>query len=361
VSRAAALLASVADRVVLAAPGNASAPAFEQIAAAGFRLERVGIQAEDYALVDRLAQDFPPAGLPDVLADADRQVKPIEGVLGGRARGYMWREADNRTRHWFPQGICGSADSSEDGLVHGRELHCVSWYSKRGEGARLSFVHAGPGAPSGYRHVLLVRPDAGGGFAPVRVHAGGIAWVGRFVYVADTWHGIRVFDTERILRVPDRHLEAARHYRYVLPQVGAYESTGDRLSFSFLSLDRSAPATLVAGEYRRSAGARIVQWPIDLAGGLLSAQQASSAYRSPVDRLQGATIVGGELLASSSRRGGRLYAGRPGERARRYVWWPFLPEDVYFSTRTAELYSVTEDPGRRMVFGVPLARLGITL
>ena len=68
----------------------------------------------------------------------------------------------------------------------------MSWYSKRGEGARVSFVHAGPGAPSGYRHVLLVRPSAGGGFALVKVHAGGIAWAGRLLYVADTRHGIRV-------------------------------------------------------------------------------------------------------------------------------------------------------------------------
>jgi hypothetical protein len=357
----AALLAAAADRVVLAAPGNTSAPGFEQVPAEGFRVERAGLQAEDYALVDRLAQDFPPATLTDVLAAADRQVTPVEGLLGGRGRGYMWRDDDDRTQDWFPQGISGSADSGENGLVHGREVHCVSWYSKRGEGARLSFVHAGPGPPSGYRHVLLVRPRAGGGFAVVRVHAGGIAWVGRFVYVADTRHGIRVFDTERILRVPDQRLKAARRYRYILPQVGAYDSTGDRLRFSFLSLDRSAPATLVAGEYRKSAGARIVQWPIDLAGGLLTAEGASGAYRSPVDRLQGATTVGGELLASSSRRGGRLYAVRSGERARKYVWWPRLPEDVYLSARTAEIYSVTEDPGRRIVFGVPLARLGITL
>jgi len=73
VSRAVALLASVVDRVVLAAPGNTSAPGFEQIPAEGFHLERAGIQTEDYALVDRLAQDFPPASLTDVLADADRQ------------------------------------------------------------------------------------------------------------------------------------------------------------------------------------------------------------------------------------------------------------------------------------------------
>jgi hypothetical protein len=63
----------------------------------------------------------------------------------------------------------------------------------------VSFVdYARPVRPR-YRHVLLVEPyrDRAGNpsFRAVPVHAGGIAWYGHYLYVADTYAGFRVFDT----------------------------------------------------------------------------------------------------------------------------------------------------------------------
>lgn len=355
-SRAVALLASLGGRIATALPTDGSVGAFEPIGPEGFVLEKQGFDADSLGLTDQLARSFPPATLTEVLDHANREVRPFTQALGGRARGYRWDPEDNRTKGWYPQGITGSADAHESGSVAGREVHAVSWYSKRGLSARISFVDV---AARRYRHVLCVRPTGGEGFAPVKVHAGGIAWVGSLLYVADTRRGLRVFDTERVLRVPEARRGASHGYAYVVAQVGAYRSTGAELAFSFASLDRSAPSALVLGEYAKVPGGRVVRWPIDLSSCLLTSETAIEAHRAPVDRLQGATTVEAQMVASSSRRGGRLYVGRPGERSRGHAWWPFLPEDLYVSGAAGEVYSVTEEPGMRMVFGVAYAELGL--
>lgn len=112
-----------------------------------------------------------------------------------------------------------------------------------------------------YRHVLLVEPDATRGFKPVTNHAGGLAWVDSYLFVADTSRGVRVFDLSRILQVSSAAGCSARcgvssgvacayGYSYVLPQVGAYVfptglSSSCRPLFSFVALDRStSPPTL---------------------------------------------------------------------------------------------------------------------
>ena len=355
-ARAVALLAALGDRIAMALPGDDSVAAFEAVAAEGFVLERRGLDSESAAGADQVAAGCTAVGLDDVLAHADRETRPFAGALGGRAHGYTWNAEDGRTKDWWPQGITGSADAHGSGRVAGREVHAVSWYSKRGQGVRLSFVDVAAGR---YRHVLCVRTTGGQAFAPVKVHAGGIAWVENLMYVADTRHGLRVFDTDRVLRVPETLRGAAHGYAHVMPQVGAYLSTGGALSFSFVSLDRSGSAALVVGEYEKAPGGRLVRWPIDLSSGLLASERATGAYRAPVDRLQGAASVADHVVASSSRRGGRLYVGRGRERSARHVWWPYLPEDLHLSTAAGELYSVTEAPGMRMVFGVRTAALGL--
>ncbi|MEJ7790265.1 MAG: hypothetical protein WKF29_10325 [Thermoleophilaceae bacterium] len=348
-------LGSLGDRAATALPARGTVAPFEPIAAERFVLEGQGF-AEGRAHGDELARGWPPASLAEVLECANRTTTVFPKVLGGRGHGYGWDREDDRTPHWYPQGITGSADADPSGLLTEREVHAVSWYSKRGHGARLSLVDV---AARRYRHVLCVRPTGGEGFEPVKVHAGGVAWVRNFIYVADTRRGLRVFDTQRILHVPERSREATHGYAYLMPQVGAFRSTGAALLFSFTSLDRSEPATLAVGEYTRGRGGQVVRWPIDLATGLLTSEKAIEAHRAPVDRLQGVASVAGHLLASSSRRGGRLYVGRASEPLRRLVWWPFHPEDLYVSWPTDEIYSLTEDPGARMVMGVQFAELGL--
>ncbi len=267
----------------------------------GFVLGRQGIDAGGRAAADDLARAYPPVSLGEALDGADRHATGFEGALEGRARGYRWDAEDAETEDWYPQGVTGSSDADASGLVASREVHAASWYSKRGEGSRISFVDVGARR---YLHALLVRPTGGGSFALVKIHAGGIAWVGDLLYVADTVHGLRVFDASRLLRTPGGG--------HLMAQIGAYRDEGGGLTWSYVALDRTGSPGLLAGEYAKSPGRRVVRWPIDLSTGLLASHVATDAWRAPMDRLQGAVTHQGILIVSASRRGGRLYAGRPG-------------------------------------------------
>ncbi len=357
-------------------PERGASDGFTAISPAGFGLHREGLDEHSRELIGQLAQAHPPVGLAAVLDDADLVTTDAGervGDLGGRrSGGYGFAEQDQRTQAWFPQGLTGSADASPDGLLAGRRVQAVSWYSKRGEGVRVSFVDLDARPLPRYRHVLLVEPAGGSHFERVRIHAGGLAWIGDRLYVVDTHRGLRVFDTGRILRAADRGRSAARSpiarapdpilsaaagHRYLLPQAGAYLGTGlaEGLTFSFLFLDRTGPALLV-GEYRREPGGRIVRWPLDLDTGEL-APAATAVHAAPIDRVQGIATIDGHLLASCSRPRGRLFAGRPGEPVTGFGFWPRLPEDLHLAGGT--LFSLSEKPRRRAVFGVPLAILGL--
>lgn len=340
-------------------PNHGASSGFAAISPAGFGLRREGLDDRSRELVGELGQAHPPVGLAAVLDDADLVTtdagERVGDLSGWRSDGYGFAEPDNRTEAWFPQGLTGSADASPDGLMAGRRVQVVSWYSKRGEGVRVSFVDLDARPLPRYRHVLLVEPAGGSRFERVRIHAGGLAWVGDRLFVVDTRRGLRVFDTGRILRAADPL--AAGGHRYLLPQMGAYRASGraERLAFSYVFLDRADPALMI-GEYRREPGGRIVRWPLDLDTGELE-PAATGAHTVPVDRVQGIATVGGHLLASCSRPGGRLFAGRPGEPATGFGFWPRLPEDLHLAGD--RLFSLSEKPGRRAVFGVPLAALGL--
>jgi hypothetical protein len=206
--------------------------------------------------------------------------------------------------------------------------------------------------------VLLVEPDAAGGFDVVNSHAGGIAWYGNYLYVAQTGKGLRVFDMRRILRVPNP--DDALGYAFILPQVGLYKSTKKGLVFSFVSVDRGGPA-LVTGEYRKStAGGRIVRWPLDGASGLLKGGQAQAAYASPAGSMQGALALNGKLGASSSAGEGNpgvFTTGVPGKATVTRPWAAGV-EDVSYAPTSGRVYSLTEYPGARSVFGVSASSLG---
>jgi hypothetical protein len=340
-------------------PDHGASAGFAAIPHAGFELRSEGIDPPGGDLLGELAHGHGPVSLGEVLDDADLATTDAGervGDLGGRrSGGYAFAEQDQRTEAWFPQGLTGSADASADGLVGGRRVQLASWYSKQREGVRISFVDLDAHPVPRYRHVLLVKPAGGHRFERVRVHAGGIAWVGSRLFVADTNRGLRVFDTCAILRAADPR--AAGGHAYLLPQVGAYRASGlaEGLAFSYAFLDRPDRA-LVIGEYRRERGGRILRWPIDLDTGKL-APGASAAHAAPVDRVQGIATFRGHVVASCSRPGGRAFAGRPGEPARGLGFWPRLPEDLHVAGDT--LFSLSERPGRRAVFGVPLAAFGL--
>ncbi len=101
------------------------------------------------------------------------------------------------------------------GCIFGSRISVIDW-SDEGEG------------PPRYRHVLLVEPRRFLWFhrlRPVRVHAGGIVWYGKHLFVAGSSNGVRVFRLDDIVRVRNRL--RTKGYRYVLPQFTLYAAEHD--------------------------------------------------------------------------------------------------------------------------------------
>ncbi len=198
--------------------------------------------------VEPLGAVLPNRSIPDVVLDGNRAAStcspPVNpaGVVKVTAA-FCWQPGDNTTTEWVPQGITTTADSLPAGLYAGAKAIVVSWHQSGAvgldKGVRLAFVnYANPAAPK-YRHVLLVDPLRGADgrptFAPVQVHAGGIAWYGNYLYVVDTQGGLRVFEINRIWQVSTgsatkigRQPDGTYHafdYKYVIPQVFRYASS----------------------------------------------------------------------------------------------------------------------------------------
>ena len=315
---------------------------------------------------------------------------------------FCWDEGDSKVTYWQPQGITGSSDADDDGLWGENRVMLVSWYydlTGPDKGVRVSFLDV---ANRKYRHVLLVEPTrtTTPNYTAVPIHAGGLAWLGHYLYVADTAGGLRVFDVNRILEVSDTqdvigksgNAYYAYNYRYVLPQVASYgngqegecKPIATRLCYSSLSLDRSGtPDTLVVGEYRdgRSAdaavdGGRVVRYRVDattrlpvLTNGKAVAQDAVTVPRSNV---QGVQTWGDRyyLGRSSNRQHSWMHSGVTGGSTTTNSW-ALGGEDLYHEhgpgITAGKLWTVTEhawsvDGGtfldQRAIFAVPLADIG---
>lgn len=207
----------------------AGAATFKPISTDGLGLTKTGLDDAAYAQIAALEKTHPKASVGDVIASANRSVRPLGSAPALRAvknlqGGFRWNTGDDDVSYW---------------------------YSKNGKGARISFVIADKLSTAKYRHVLLVDRN----LKPITTHAGGIAWYGHYLYIAETHVGRRVFDLQHILKA------SVEGYAYALPQAGTFR-TASELTFSFVSVDR-ATASLLTGEYiAGKAGGRLAQWPL---------------------------------------------------------------------------------------------------
>lgn len=315
---------------------------------------------------------------------------------------WQWKPGDATTLKWRPQGITGSR---EEGSPERAAWLAVSWYglAERGNahrGARISLVDLQRGSPSHlqYRHVLLVQDARNidkpelfrlpaearryqqlGGFAPVPIHAGGIAWVGDRLYVADTTLGLRVFDLTRLHAVEADETQArcgaeggrmqAFNYAYVLPQVGYYRLSGTSPN-SFVSVGRGASGRcLWSGQYLKKDSKRtpsLFGWPLE-ASGAIDTARAPELFQpneggGPVFNMQGAYRAGGATWMTVTGRAeahgstARLVTQAPRKKGLRWRW-PHGAEDLYLAADTQILwclteYAASEGDGERVVFGV---------
>lgn len=376
------------------APPTSSAEGLVTLDRCAFALDRAATFDTLGPLVDALEATATPASLAEVLGDLNRTPVVIgAGAVPGDPPAvelaFRWEDEENDKETWIPQGITGSADASPTALVEGRRVLAVSFYwnddaapGQPHKGVRLALVDVtDPSAPA-YRFVLLVEPvdgPNGPDFKAIPIHAGGLAWVGERLYVADTGKGLRVFDTSRFLRVDTSQDEIgcasgtcrAGLYKYALPQVGSFarwSPCDPQPIFSFVALDRSTPELrLVTGEYCSGTACsaplagRALRFPVDPATGLLAGGGAgertfaSAAFYMGERQVQGAVSVGDTFLLSSSEpagSGGALY--RVTDAGRDTLGWVDTPEDVLVDHVHGQLFSLSEGLGERVVFGASL-------
>jgi len=364
--------------------GFAEGDGFAPVDRCAFALEESAGLGTPPALVTALEAITTKVTFAQVLADANRtatKTTSVPGNPGGVAYAFRWQSDDDASTAWIPQGITGTADADASGMVAGKSAVLVSFYDKAeggatNEGVRIAFVDTtSPNAPM-YRFALLVMPKGtpdAPSFDPVKIHAGGIAWFGSFLYVADTRHGFRVFDLRHILRVATDvgpfgctgTTCRAATYKYVLPQVGKYEITSACSPiFSFVSLDRSSdPPSLVSGEYCSTTACagplagRVHRWPLDPETGLLRSKTTfpTEAFLTSHKQVQGAASRDGTFYLSSSAPpggAGEIYrvAGSKSATSR----WSDTPEDLMVDHGSGWLWSLSEAPRERAVFAAKL-------
>lgn len=267
-------------------------------------------------------------GVDGVLASLDRRARRTVAPGLAVRRALTWDAADRRDPEWWPQGVAVSED-----------VLAVSWYSRTA--TRISFLDL---RTRRYTHAALVTPS----LEPVRVHAGGLAWVGSWLYVCATRRGLLACHLPDLARTPSLVLPVARTYR----------ATGD-LRFSFCS---SSPSSLVVGEYGSgSQSRRLARFPLDPDTGQLRLDASGACVASVVDdgvvpRTQGVVDLGERLALTRSRgpwRPGSVWSGPPGALRERRWAVPMGPEDLALSPDGDLLWTVTEHPRRRWICGVP--------
>jgi len=356
------------------------------------------VDGEDLPDLATLDQKLGVTSLATVLASANRTGRPLcrpPWLATAGRKGFCWQNGDDDTSQWMPQGISGTWDAGV-GNPAGQETMVVTWHDGNGpKGARVSFV-VNPRDPAQvkYRHVLLVRVKGSDNFEPVDIHAGGIAWVGNYLYVPKTGSGLLVFDVRHMWKVKTDNSKTkigkvdgeyyAYDYLYALPQVRKYtqEAEGDcdaacrwsPLCFSFVSVDRStSPPSLLTGEYYNGhLGSRLVRWPIG-PNGLLKASRtvndcannpcrtahlvpAMKAYRALRSNLQGALSFNGNFAivqSHGSSHDGELHRMRVGG-ATTTSGLPIGPEDLSYDAGNGLLWTLTEHPNNRLVIGLPM-------
>lgn len=382
----------VAGVVVGAGPAVA-APG--KLVAGNFRLARGGVSP----VIAQLDKVLTRVSVASVVGSANRSGAACPAHAPARAASFCWESGDNTTTDWYPQGISSSADASTSGSYQGKSVIVNSWYwhpvlgAQKGD--RMSFVdYSNPAAPR-YRFVLLAQPytDAGGhpdfkaeiGSDGLSLHAGGIAWFGHWLYVADTWGGFRVFDTDHIWKVATgdksrvgRQSDGsyqAFDYAYVLPEAFRYgASTAGgyaKLRFSAVSVDQTGGApSMVVPEYNLPGDGthRVVRFPADAGTHLLAASSdglvhGTEAYETNIPQMQGAASVKGKFYASTSHTTstsgyGTLYTfGASSGPTAHANDLPRSPEDVSYWGPKDWLWSQTENPGGRVVYAMKAGSL----
>jgi hypothetical protein len=324
-----------------------------------------------------------------------------------QVKGFKWNSGDEQTIEWRPQGITGFTWSGKNYLL-------VTWYAigptdidgvnNQHKGVRVSLVDITSMSNITYRHILLVQNKANmqnstlykpsnsynqlGSFAPVTIHAGGVACYAGKIYVADTKLGIRVFDLNKFITVAgddtgtrigkesDGSLKAFG-YGYILPQTGYYRIT-NASPFSCIELGTGATASdkmLWTGQYIASTSTtvpKVYGFHLNASGQILTTPKPEvitpiDSDKTKVHGIQGIYRAGTKTFMATT--GNPSYEGSTARLVRyndgatagvRYRW-PHGAEDLYLEQSTGYMWNLTEyetqlyGKDNRCVFAVRLS------
>lgn len=345
------------------------------------------------ALNSSLVSTLGTAPVHEVMDNANHNRTGITDSLGvaGYVSGFKWDSADNNTCTNYPQGITTSRDAvgaANGGNYDGHQLVLVSWYTRGVCGgsttrSRITLVDWDADYPNKYRKILLVEPTGTAStpdFQDIKIHAGGVSWYGDYLYVADTGHGMRVFNMKKILKTDTsgsadligRQSDGTYHahnYAYVLPQVGtitSHTTSGTSLVWSTISLDRVSKSIVMA-EYTCNGcstypdrSPRAVRFPFASGATTFAANTtATQAMRLPWYNINGVGSHNGRWWFNSSA-AHKLYYWKPSGGAQTFGWVGGGESISYWEDPDGPdlLWSLQETVGHRNVFEVKQATYG---
>lgn len=273
-----------------------------------------------------------------------------------------WLSARSWTQRWYPQGI-------DLGVWRGRRTLAVSWFrqdsARKHLASRVAFVDL---ERSRHLDILLVIEGENGELAPAPIHAGGLAWFDDRLFVAATGQGIWEFDLTDIRRVRGtlaRRLAGSRGRGWratalvaVRTQVHAVDLRCSYLGRVFDD-DGEPLRRVLIGEYRTDEKGRIGEFTIP--DGPDSAFAEQHRFVPGIRSMQGAVRWGDRYFVSQSDRlrPGILWRGTREALERDPVSLPVGCEDLALDLDESLLWSLGEHPWRRVVRGIPFARLGV--
>lgn len=277
-----------------------------------------------------------------------------------------WLSARTWTRRWYPQGI-------DLGEWQGRRTLAVSWFRQDLAGTHLaSRVTLVDLERSRHLDILLTVPRDGDGDAdeldPAPIHAGGLAWFEDRLFVAATRRGIWEFDLSdiRTVRGADaQRLAGGRPRGGRTTALAAVRTRVHPVSLRCSYLGRvfdeagiPLPRVLI-GEYLREDTGRIGEFTIPGAGNEGFVEE--DVFTPGIARMQGAVRWADRYFVSQSDhlRPGTLWSGRREALHEERVPLPVGCEDLALDLDAGLLWSLGEHPWRRVVRGIPLARLGV--
>lgn len=275
-----------------------------------------------------------------------------------------WLSARTWTRRWYPQGI-------DVGEWRGRRTLAVSWFRQELSGEHLaSRVTLIDLERSRHLDILLVVADEDGELQPARIHAGGLAWFGDRLFAAATGRGVWEFDLSDVRRVRGtlaQRLAGARRRGgrttaliAVRTRVHPIELRCSYLGRVFDDDGSTLPRVLI-GEHRTDGSGRIGEFSVP--DGTDEEFTEIDRFTPGIERMQGAVRWGERHFVSQSDRlhPGTLWSGRRDALRPDSVPLPIGCEDLALDLEADLLWSLGEHPWRRVVRGIPFARLDIPL